>query len=408
VTVSSATPGAALLLKGVSTYEATTLFIDEAAAAFRRRGMQAKIVDLGPPADELAYLAQTVGGERFDVVFSVGLFAELRDDQGRDISQIVGAPLVVQYVDYPLSHYNRLNGTADATALLVVDPTHVDALRSVYGPERFRHVAFSPHGAVGEPFETEPDAGAFADGRPIPILFPGTFYKPGPPLWAGLDRASQRVFEAAVEIALTTEFTPALEAFDVALERHGGHLVESARAALRINAFAVHEQVRQHRRLQILEAADKAGLPIHLVGAGYDSDLHRFQSITHVGEGPLRNVAHLMRRARVVLNVNANFGQGSHERPLSAMLAGAVAATDYSRFYAQAFAADQIVQFRWTSLAADLDALGELLENPEALFAIASKGHARSVAEHRWDNRVDAILEAARAVTSPRSSRSAT
>jgi len=122
----------ALLLKGLSSYEATTLFIDEAAAAFRRRGVDATVVDLGPPQDELGFLAAAVAGRRFDLVFSIGLFAELRDGQGRDVGQIVGAPFVVQYVDFPLSHYRRLAATAPATALLVVDPSHVEAVQCAH------------------------------------------------------------------------------------------------------------------------------------------------------------------------------------------------------------------------------------------------------------------------------------
>ena len=117
------------------------------AAAFRRAGDEAVTADLAEDApraglDPLAAFA----GQGFDLVFSIGLFGELRDGAGRTAAQIVGAPHVVQYVDYPLSHYPRLDATPPETALLTVDPTHVDAVRSAYGPERFAHVAFSPHG----------------------------------------------------------------------------------------------------------------------------------------------------------------------------------------------------------------------------------------------------------------------
>lgn len=385
----------ALLLKGLSAYEATTTFIDEAAQAFRRRGVEARVVDLGPPTDEMGFLTETLAGETFDFVFTIGLFGELRDAGGRDVGEVAGGPLVVQYVDYPLSHYARLGPTSPATALLVVDPSHAEAVRSVYGEARFRSVAFSPHGAIGEPHPREPDAGAFLAARPIPILFPGSFYRPGPPMWAQLDPPTRRVFELAVDIALSTEFIPALEAFDQALEQRGGHLRGTARSDMRINAFAVHEHVRRHRRFEMLKALARAGLPVQVAGAGYAKDLYRFKNVTHLGEHSLGGVVELMRRSRVVLNVNANFGRGSHERPLSAMTAGAVAATDASTFYDEAFAADELVQLRWSRLDEDLQALGRLLDDGEALFRMAGRGQARATAEHRWDQRVDAILAAA-------------
>lgn len=388
----------ALLVKGLSTYDATRLFIDEAAAAFRRRGVEAVVVDVGEAENELDHLAALIEGQAFDLAFSIGLFGELRDGAGRDLGQVAGAPHVIQYVDYPLSHYQRLGATTASTALLVVDPTHVEAIRAVYGVERFKHVAFSPHGALGEPGPAEVDAEAFAGARPIPILFPASFYKPGVALWAGLDKATQKVFEAAVEIALTADFVPALNALDQAIERFGGHLREPLRSSLRLNAFAVHERVRQHRRFEMLKAVAKAGLPVHVYGSGYERDLYRFKNVRHQGSRPLAEIVEAMRQARIVLSINANFGMGSHERPLTAMVAGAVAATDESGFYRKAFAADEIVQLRWTNLAEDLEGLGTLLADPDAMSAIAAKGRARAVAGHRWDNRIDAILAAADAV----------
>ena len=170
---------------------------------------------------------------------------------------------------------------------------------------------------------------------------------------------------------------------------------------MRVNAFAVHEQVRVHRRLEMLKALAKTGLPIHLVGGGYDRDLYRFKSMVHLGERPLPAVVAMMRSAKVVLSVNANFGQGSHERPLSAMLAGAAAATDGSAFYDDAFAADEIIQLSWTHLGRDLEALGRLMQDPAALHRTAVAGQARASAAHRWDHRVGAILRAAEAVRQP-------
>jgi hypothetical protein len=51
-----------------------------------------------------------------------------------------------------------------------------------------------------------------------------------------------------------------------------------------------------------------------------------------------------MRRARVTLNTDGNFGAGSHERPLSVFLAGSAVFSDYSRYYAEAFAQSPIAE----------------------------------------------------------------
>jgi hypothetical protein len=389
-----------LLVKGLSAYEATRVFIDEVAEAFRRRGADPTIVDVGEADNELDHVGAKIAGQTFDLAFSIGLFGELRDGNGRTLSEVAGAPHVVQYVDYPLSHYARLAQTPSSTALLVVDPSHVDAIASVYGPQRFRHVAFSPHGATGRPIDMEPSVEAFMAARPIPILFPGTFYKPVKAMWADQPKPMRRIFDTAAEIALGQEFIPALDAFDQALDEFGDHLSPPQREALRVNAFAVHEWVRQHRRFQMLKAIAKTGLPIHVFGSGYDRDLYRFRNIIYQGQRTILEIVELMGRSRAVLNVNANFGRGSHERPFTSMAAGAVAVTDYSTYYDQRFRDDEIVQLRWSTLTQDLQSLTDLMADPEALFRIASNGHARGRSEHLWDNRLDQILAAADAVRS--------
>jgi hypothetical protein len=383
----------ALFLKGLSTYDATRLFTDVAAAAYERRGGEAVVVDLAEAVVELDALAEQISGQAFDFAFSIGLFGELRDSRGRTLAEVVGAPHVIQYVDYPLSHYARLSRTPAATAILVVDPTHADAVRAIYGPERFAHIAFSPHGAVGVPHATE--ARRFAEERPIDILLPASFYKPGDPLWRKLDAPTRKVFETAVEICLESDFTPALEALDQAIAQAGGHLREPLRTNLRVNAFAVHERVRAHRRFEMLKAAAKAGLRLHVAGEGYGRDLYRFKTVTHLGALSLPEVLDLMRKSKVVLSVNANFGRGSHERPLSAMLAGAVAATDASGFYDEAFEPGDLIQLRWSRLGEDLAELGSLVEQPGALAEIAARGLEKVAAAHRWDHRLDAIIAAA-------------
>lgn len=385
-----------LLLKARSRYGATRLFVDEAAAAFERAGHATLVVDIPDTGNEADFAGAAAAGPRFDLVYSIGLFGESRDSNGRSIAQVVGAPHVLQYVDYPLSHFHRLSGTSPDTVLLTVDPSHAEAVRSVYGEARFPHLGVCFHGAVGAPHAPalDGDAEAWAAARDIPILFPASFYKPRQPLWHKLDAATRAVFDSAVEIALGAESVPALDAFDEALDRHGGHLLGHARAEMRINAFAVHEHVREHRRLALLKAVTQARLPLHVVGAEWDQDLDDFDTVTYLGEQDLSQVLALMRRSRIVLNTNANFGRGSHERPLSAMVAGAVAATDASGFYRDAFG-EAVITYEWLRLDEGVETLARALERPEALFARAGAGHALVSAGHRWDHRIATILSAA-------------
>lgn len=384
-----------VLIKGQSAYDALRVFIDHLATAFLARGYEPVVIDL-LGADPSGDVDRTAAAGGIGLVFTFNILGEYRDRRGWTLAQIFRAPHVVQYVDYPLTNAARLDKTAAETALLFVDESHVNAVRSVYGPERFAHTAFSPHAALGDPAGGETNPEAFAAARPIPILFTGSFYRPGDTSWPQLDRRAKAIFERGLDIAMGVEWIPALDALDRALTESGRDPATCDLAPLRRHASLIHEHVRSHRRFELLKQAAKLGLPVHVYGSGYEKHLYRFKNVTYGGEADLKQATALMARSRVVLNANANFGAGSHERPLSAMLAGAAAASDHSRFYASHFEPGrEIALYRWTSLETDLAEVGKLALDPVAAFEMARAGQAKVIAGHRWDSRVDAILAAA-------------
>ncbi len=209
------------------------------------------------------------------------------------------------------------------------------------------------------------------------------------------------MFEQAVEIALASDWTAPLDALDQAMTGAGLDPANPDFAAFRKLATYVHEHVRAVRRRQLLDAVIRLGLPVHLVGKGHDTDLARHKNLTLLGEARFDEVLALMAGSRVVLNANANFGAGSHERPLTASNAGAVAATDGSAFYDANFEAGaEMAIFRWTGLEEDLAGIGALAEDPAAALAIAKAGQRRVVTGHLWMHRVAGVIAAAEQVRS--------
>jgi hypothetical protein len=384
-----------VFVKVQSQYDATRVFIDELAAAFAQRGFATTIIDaLAEPDLDAAFDREAAVGPT-TLVYSVGTLGEWRDGRGRSLGEIFDAPHVVQHVDYPLTHLPKLEATAEGAALLTIDRTHVAAVTSTFGPHRFAHVGFCPHAAVGQPIEHDHEAFA---ARPIPLLFAGTYNDAAEPQWRTESGAIQAIFDAAFEISLGSEFTPALEAIDQALRAHGVDPADPAVAMLRKYSTLVHEQVRWTRRQAFFEAAGAAGLPLSLAGAGFAGRFDHYRSFNPLGVASLTEVAQLMGGSRVVLNINANFGAGSHERPLTAMLAGAAVVSDHSAWWGENFVEDQeILFYRWRNLDAGLARLAALVDDPEAAWRMAVAGQRRVVAEHRFANRVDTVLAAAQA-----------
>ena len=388
----------ALLIKGQSAHDVLRLFVDDLAAAFRSRGYEVFILDNADPVQSPEILDAFIAGEAVDLVFSFGIFGESKDAQGRFIGDLAGAPHIVQYVDYPLSHLTRLEATSPRAGLLMVDESHVTAIRALYPPHRFASLGFSPHAATGPTVSPGQDAEDFAARRPIRILFPGAFHGAPPEGWRNLPPAVRTIFAEAVERCLAADWIAPLDGLDQSMRGAGLDPANPDFAAFRKLATYVHEQVRTRRRVMLLEAVIRLGLPAHIVGGGYDAGLERHRSLTLVGAARFDETLALMAGSRVVLNANANFGEGSHERPLCALNAGAVAATDSSTFYADSFdAGAELAVFRWTRLDEDLAAIGALAEDPGRAFAIASAGQRRVVRGHLWEHRIDGIVAAARA-----------
>ena len=386
-----------VLFKGPSQYDGTRTFIDELAAAFDARGYRSAVFDLAGVDDVEAAIAAAAAdpsaGTPTALVLSINILGEHRDRQGRGMAEIFGAPHVVLFVDYILSLASRLRATPETTALLSVDPTQAEGVKSIFGSERFAAVDFCPHGAVGEP-APDADADAFAARRDIAILWSGSFQKPGEPIWATQAPSVRKLYDDAVDLALSVEWMPPLEALDQVLRAHGADPANPALQTARCDACHIDARVRVIRRFEMISTLARSGLPLTICGAGWDSaDL---PNANRLGPVSMPAAVALMRRARVVLNTNGNFGAGAHERPLSALLAGAAALSDVSRFYAEAVVEGQDMAFyRWKALDVGIETLARLAGDPDAAFSIAQAGGAKVARAHRWAHRLDAILGAA-------------
>jgi hypothetical protein len=225
--------------------------------------------------------------------------------------------------------------------------------------------------------------------------------------WEGLPSSVEQVFSEAAEIAAQLETVPCVELADEIFAHHGldPHAPDMSKnlaaQLLRVRELAiyVHEWIRNRRRAGLLEAAGEAGLPLTLVGNGTEIYAGRYKSFDCRGEVDFREATALMQQSRVVLNCNANFGEGSHERSLTAMLAGAVAATATSTFYTDNFVNGRdLFLFRWMHLEEDMAALADFGRDRDELFAMARAGREQVMAHHCWEHRIDTILAAAEAV----------
>ena len=384
-----------LVIKAESQYGGTRLFADEAVAAFRRRGDEAEQLDLAGAATvgEVEAAAARLG--TFDLVFTFTILGEFRASDGRTLGELFGGRHVLWHTDYVLRYCERLANTPANTRVLVVDPTQIDAITAAFGPERFERVGFFPHPAVGEAAPDDRDPSMFEANRPIPVLWSGGFVKPKN-LWASAPAPTQRLLNAAVEIALSVEWMPPHEALAQAFSGLGSSINAYALQQVMAAAHVVDGTVRERRRHAFLMALAKSGVPLHICGSGWESQLYRFKSSTYHGAVPMTRMVELMRQSRVVVNTNGNFGAGSHERPFSASLAGAAVFSDFSRYYASEFKPGENIElFSWRDLPHAMEQLRVLSADTERCLRYARSAKALTLAGHTWDRGVELVAAAA-------------
>ena len=383
-----------LIMKGQSQYEGTRTFADLAADAMRRAGHSVIVDDLMQSQDFQLRILELAGEVRPDLVFTINILGEYRTPDGRTLAQLFSAPHVLWHTDYVFRHASRLEGTAPETPLLMVDPTQLEAVRSIYGEDRHPNLTFFPHPAACEPAPDDPDLDAYA-ARPIPLLWSGTCHRPEIP-WGDAPARTRKIFEAALEQALAVEWAPPHEIFDKVLADSGLDLNDPKNRGARAACHHIDTVVRTTRRFNFIKALAKTKLPIVICGDDWKDQLYRFKNVTYLGPQPIPKVIELMRQSRIVLNTNGNFGAGSHERPFTILLSGALPFTDVSRYYERIFEDGRdIAMFRWMDLPAGLARLRDLIDHPDQAFSMVQRGKAKAKADHTWDARLPLIFAAA-------------
>lgn len=383
-----------VLLKGAGQYGSLRLHIDQAAAAFRALGYDTVILDFSSDAwrQDMARIAGPV-----TLIFSVSILGESRFD-GKTLAELLNTQHVVMHVDHPGWHLPRFEGTPAEAIVLTLDQTHSDFITRWFGPGRFRHLEVVPPGANRLVEPQDRDADDFAARRDIPVLFTGTFRGLPKPQWQDMGSSPaldlfKQIFDAAADIAASHDTLPAEAALDLACTAFGidpDHPM--TREVLRYS-FWLSEYMHSTRRFEALKQLSKAGVNVHIYGAGFEGQMYRFKSFTYGGVGSFLETLSLLQRARVVLNTNTHFVSGGHERVFAAMAAGAAVVSDVSTWYQDAFEdGREIALYRWTKPDDLAHKIADLLADPARTYAMAAAGHQRVETAHLWTHRAARIL----------------
>lgn len=382
-----------VLLKAASQYGSLRAHIDHLAAALRAQDHDVRIVDLLEPngRDDL----NATFGDPPDAYFGVGgVGSDIRNEQGSVYDQL-GVVFANLFVDHPLHHAPRVTAKINRYVALFLDRTHVQFVAAWPQARGLTQVGFLPPGAIELPEPVDTSDEAFAR-RDIPILFTGTYRGPPDASWIAWEETPAKALVAEIAARMAADARlPILDALRASLAERStplnGDLFDQLSPLLQIaQSFS-----EAYHRDALLHALGRAGVPLHVYGAGWEPLADRYVTFQYGRIGGAEETLHLLRRSRIALNINNGFVAGGHERVFTAMCAGAAVFSDASRYYTDAFKEGrEIVTFPWTKLDEAPDRLMALQGDTAPLAAIARNGHKRAMAEHRWSDRAARLVKA--------------
>lgn len=140
--------------------------------------------------------------------------------------------------------------------------------------------------------------------------------------------------------------------------------------------------LRTERRIALLDLLVESGLRITLVGKGW-KQWHGVSSVDYRGDLPLKETIQLMQQAKLTLDTPSLFQYGTHERVLTAMLAGSLVIAPYSPFYQDHFD-DELILYNWDKRHTLPDQVRNLLENEPRRKELADAGCRKAQESHTY------------------------
>jgi len=383
-----------LLVKAQSQYGSLRLHVDQLADALRSIGEDVRVVDTMEMFGTAAYVcAAVVDGA--DCVFT---FGGVYGHEYGPMFKKFGITFASLYVDNPVHHLSRLQPPEAQYIAFFLDRTHQAFMQAMDTTGAFAHLGFLPPGANTLAAPVDVSRKAYG-ARDIPILFSGTYRGEPERAWLEMPPAVSNLLNAVAERMAADGSLWIGAALRDALDSGGVKLtpefLRSIAPVLRfVQAFA-----EAYHRNAFLNVVGSAGIAIQTVGKGWGAVCERYPSFSYLGEGSFEQTLELLRRTRVVINVNNGFVSGGHERVFAAMAAGAAVFSESSFFYDEVFVdGEDMVTFKTPAQPGVAARLQNLAGDLDFGAEIAANGYAKTRAHHMWINRATEIVEVVRRV----------
>ncbi|WP_407400646.1 glycosyltransferase [Anaerovibrio sp.] len=364
----------------------------EIGKGFEQLGLDVEFTYLNDPsAMQRAYDLMMAG----EVWFSIGVNdtgSFLQTAPGHYVLGDMDIPHVSVLLDAP---YNAANGNLAFPCkkhyLWVLDKSHVGAIKYRFPEKKFAGEIFQPLG--GDVAQNEDDI--FSADRDLDVVFSASMFDDGNIKMYWREQADNPyvigILDDVVEYMLANPVS-LLQAVRYVLEEHG--LIGQAYIdALAPFFHGIFFYVKMKRRYRTLEELTKKDIRVDVFGPGWDNVPFAKRLKLH-GAVSYDTVLDAFSRAKVVVQDQAEFNNGGHDRVFTAMLNGAVVVSEYSSYLDREFEdGSEIYLFDWKNIGQQMNVVDELLLDESKRLASAIRAYGTAKANHCWANRAQRVLE---------------
>ena len=309
-------------------------------------------------------------------------------------------------MDHPLRFHSTLEKHPRRYLLFCCDRDHVPYVREYFG-DKVPYVLFMPH--VGAAPKETTQIIPYKE-RKYEILFSATYYRPEE-LLSRREKQMELVFSGDTSMdkfyrlmyqnlkensRLATE-----QAVLYTLRQLGWELPVNAVKALMNGSVYVDWAIRQYQREQVVKVLAESGIPIYLLGRGWENhpsinckNVHRLEDgIAYARTLPM------IADAKINLNVMPWFKNGSHDRIANTLLQHSVPLTDTSRWLEESFVDGWDIALYNLEHLEELPGIAERLLTDQALAeAIIQRGRKKVLSNLTWGHCAEWLLGGIQAV----------
>ena len=358
------------------------LFLDQMKQGFLDLGYEIYEFDLCDSNNRIEHLVEYVqeGNVKALLSFNTSFFGATFST-GENIWETLGIPCINILVDHPCRyHAGVLLNMPSTGVILCIDRNHMNYVNRFYPNIMFN--GFLPHGGDSPCVSHKP-----ISERKIDVLYGGDLFKTP-------QEFNFSEFKFPEKQIITHMIDHPEDTFEAAVE---GQLLQAGVVVPdeKLRAFiSAHVQLENYAnsyyREKILGNIAKAGISLDIYGAGWtECDWSSLPNVHCHGKISPEEVLLKMEDSKIVLNTMHWFKDGAHERVFNAMMCGAVALSETSKYMVEALPADTWVSFDLSeeSLSSLPGRIEKLLADEDEMQRIASAGHDLAVLEHSWKAR---------------------